>query len=397
MVTKSVVSFGEMPIANYFVKEIDKNLYRFTLSVSFCPNCYLLQLDHQPDPDVMFNSTYPFFTGLSEVMKRHFSQMVEDALAKLDIPESQIKVLEIGCNDGTLLENVLKKGINHLGIDPSSNVVQRARGKGVNARVEFFSSETAEDVERTMGKFDLIMAANVVCHIPNIRDFAKGISHLLNYGGTFVFEEPYAGDVLAKVSYDQFYDEHVFMFSSLSVSKVFSEYGLELIDVSHQSTHGGSMRYTLARTGERNVSISVEEQLRWETDTGLDTLDAYIKFGENCALRKSEFVSLLRHLKSLGHTIAGYAATSKSTTVLNYCQIDSTLISCIADLTPEKQGSFCPGSNIPVVTPGELERIKPDFIVLFAWNHESEILRKEKWVSESGSKWIRFVPRVEIF
>ena len=295
-----------------------------------------------------------------------------------------------------MLENLVIKGIKHLGIDPSSNVVKRAREKGVNAYVDFFGFETAQKIKADYGRFDLILAANVVCHIPDIQDFVRGIALLLNVNGRFIFEEPYAGDVLAKTSYDQFYDEHVFMFSCLSVSKIFAAYNLEIIDVSNQDTHGGSMRYTIARRGERISKASIERQLLLEKKNGLDKLETYLDFAQKCELRKSELVSLLEKLKTQGKVIAGYAATSKSTTILNYCNINATLISFISDSTPEKQGTLCPGSAIPVVTPEELRLARPDFIVLFAWNHENEIREKEKWVSDVGAKWIRFVPRVEI-
>jgi methylation protein EvaC len=395
--TREVISFGKMPIANHFVIESETDPYKFNLAVSLCIYCSLLQLDEQPQPQKMFHASYPFFTESSVSMKKHFSEMVDAALAEVNLPESDLNVLEIGCNDGTLLENLVIKGIKHLGIDPSSNVVERAREKGVNAYVDFFGFETAQKIKADHGRFDLILAANVVCHIPDIQDFVRGIALLLNVDGRFIFEEPYAGDVLAKTSYDQFYDEHVFMFSCLSVSKIFAAYNLEIIDVNHQDTHGGSMRYTIARRGERVPKATIERQLLLEKKYGLDKLETYLDFAQRCELRKSELVSLLEKLKIQGKVIAGYAATSKSTTILNYCNINTNLISIISDSTPEKQGTLCPGSAIPVVTPEELRLAKPDFIVLFAWNHENEIREKEKWVSDVGAKWIRFVPRVEIF
>ena len=394
--TTPVIDFGEMPIANHFVKDRNKDTYRFTLAASLCEICHLFQLDNQPRAELMFHQNYPFFTGLSSTMVSHFKDMVNEALEEVFKPISNIQVMEFGCNDGTLLLNFARSGINHLGIDPSANVVEVARKKGVNAQVDFFGYETAQRIKSISGEFDLILAANVICHIPDMNDFAKAIEHLLAPDGRFIFEEPYAGDVLTKVSYDQFYDEHMYIFSCISVSKIFEKFNLELIDARHQDTHGGSMRYTIARKGSRKIKTSAREQMSLEVLQGLDNIDAYHEFAKKCEVRKNELRGLLSDLKSNGKTIAGYAATSKSTTVLNYCGIDSKLIEFVSDSTPEKQGTFMPGSGIPVVTPEFLRERKPDYIVLFAWNHEREILEKESQLTSSGSKWIRFVPKVEV-
>lgn len=394
--TTPVIDFGEMPIANHFVKDRNKDTYRFTLAASLCEICHLFQLDNQPRAELMFHQNYPFFTGLSSTMVSHFKDMVNEALEEVFKPISNIQVMEIGCNDGTLLLNFARSGINHLGIDPSANVVEVARKKGVNAQVDFFGYETAQRIKSISGEFDLILAANVICHIPDMNDFAKAIEHLLAPDGRFIFEEPYAGDVLTKVSYDQFYDEHMYIFSCISVSKIFEKFNLELIDARHQDTHGGSMRYTIARKGSRKIKTSAREQMSLEVLQGLDNIAAYHEFAKKCEVRKNELRGLLSDLKSNGKTIAGYAATSKSTTVLNYCGIDSKLIEFVSDSTPEKQGTFMPGSGIPVVTPEFLRERKPDYIVLFAWNHEREILEKESQLTSSGSKWIRFVPKVEV-
>ena len=395
-VTTPVIDFGQMPVANHFVKDLSSDRYRFNLAASLCSRCHLFQLDEQPKPEIMFHENYPFFTGLSSAMAIHFKEMVYDALQEVNKPLTEIQIMEIGCNDGTLLSNLVTSKIKHLGVDPSANVVEVARSRGVNAQVDFFGSETAEKIANTYGEFDVILAANVICHIPDIKDFAKGIDHLLAEDGRFIFEEPYAGDVLSKTSYDQFYDEHVYIFSCLSVSVIFKELGLELIDISHQDTHGGSMRYTLARKGARKVKQAAIDQLAWETANGLDSPFAYLEFARRCESRKEELVALLSNLKVAGKSVAGYAATSKSTTILNYCGIDSSLIQYISDSTPQKQGTFTPGSHIPVVTTEILRERKPDYVVLFAWNHEKEIMEKEQELSESGSKWIRFVPQVEV-
>ncbi len=392
--TVPIVDFGKMPIANNFLKNPALDTYRFNLAAEFCETCSLLQLSEQPDPELMFHDHYAFFTGLSTFMAKHFKEM---ALTNLPLTYSQdFMVSEIGCNDGTLLSSIADLGIRHLGIDPSQNVVESARSKGVTAEVAFFSELTAREMIKKYSQADLILAANVICHIPDINDFARGIKTFLKQDGKFVFEEPYIGSMIEKVSYDQLYDEHVFIFGALSVQSIFNKHGLTLVACEPQVTHGGSMRYTIMHKDAAVISESVGKILLQEKELGLDNIETYLNFGENCAIRKNELVQLLKHLNQKGRKVAGYAATSKSTTVLNFCNIDSSLISYISDSTKEKIGTFTPGSNIPVISHEEMRLNPPDYLVLFAWNHENEILAKESGVLDSNVKWIRFVPKVEI-
>ena len=389
-----IVDFGSMPIANGFVKNPANDTFRFNLSAYYCDFCCLIQLGDQPNPELMFHSNYAFFTGLSTYMTDHFIEMAHSNIP--DHYDSSFFVSEIGCNDGTLLKTFADLGVKHLGIDPSLNVVQVARSKGVNAEVTFFSEAAAQDIVEKYSQADLILAANVICHIPDLNDFALGIKRFLKLDGRFVFEEPYVGSMIEKVSYDQLYDEHVYIFGAHSVQRIFDRHGLTLVACEPQVTHGGSMRYTIMHKDSAVVGESVGRILRQECESKLVDVSTYINFGKNCELRKIQFVELLKRLRNQGKVVAGYAATSKSTTVLNYCEIDASLISYISDSTNEKIGTFTPGRNIPVISHEEMRKTPPDYLVLFAWNHEQEILRKESGILDSNVKWIRFVPEVEI-
>ena len=394
--TSPIIDFGDMPIANGFLEDVSQDKFRFRMSTSFCTHCSLFQLDNQPKPELMFHENYPFFTGLSLTMKEHFGQMVEDHLGTPGSSTEKTFVAEIGSNDGTLLEFVKLKGIRHLGIDPSPNVVAASIAKGVSAEVGFFGQDLAIDLAKRHGKADYIFAANVICHIPDMIDFAKGISEFLAADGKFIFEEPYVGSMLEKTSYDQIYDEHVYIFGALSVRSIFQRVGLELVDAIPQITHGGSMRYVVMHKGKADQSSNLEIIIQSELDNGMDKRETYLDFARNCEKRKQELKKLLTKLKSEGSRVLGYAATSKSTTVLNFCEIDSDLIEAISDSTPEKHGRYTPGSHIPVISQEEMRNNPPDYLVLFAWNHEKEILAKETALTNQGVKWIRFVPRIEI-
>jgi methylation protein EvaC len=211
-----------------------------------------------------------------------------------------------------------------------------------------------------------------------------------------VFEEPYLGDMIAKTSYDQIYDEHVFIFSALSVSYVFGRHGLELIDVVPQSTHGGSMRYVLGPKGAHEVSPEVARTLAKEREQGLHTAETFVQFRDDCERSRDALLELLTKLKNEKKRVVGYGATSKSTTVLNFCGIGPDLIEFISDTTPIKQGQYTPGTHIPVKSHEAFEEDHPDYALLFAWNHAGEIMEKEQGFNSEGGKWIYFVPEVTV-
>lgn len=390
------MSFGRMPIANGFLEEAQfQNEYFFELAPAFCEKCNMVQIIEQPDPALMFHEEYAFFTRTSKHMVEHFRQYAQWVMNNY-IEDSDPFVVELGSNDGAMLENFAASNIRHLGVEPSANVAKEAAKYGVNSIVDFFGLELAKQILAEHGSADVVMAANVMCHIPDLHAVGQGVAKLLKPKGVLVFEDPYLGDVIEKTSYDQFYDEHVYMFSANSVSNVFSQYGLELIDVLPQTTHGGSMRYVLANKGQRKVSASVKKQLEHEKKLGLQTPDVYQQFRINCEHNREELVSLLQKLKNEGSRVVGYAATSKSTTVLNYCAIGPELIEYISDTTPIKQGKYTPGSHIPVRPYSEFKNHYPDYAVLFAWNHKQEILANESDYLASGGKWIMFVPQVQV-
>jgi methylation protein EvaC len=209
--------------------------------------------------------------------------------------------------------------------------------------------------------------------------------------GVFVFEEPYLGSMFDKVSYDQIYDEHIYMFSVSSVQKIFSRFDMELIEAHPQETHGGSMRYVIARKNQRDINDNLKNIIQYEKEKGIDNLSSCLKFKKNCELSKKKIVNLLNKHKNQNKRICGYAATSKSTTVLNYCQIGINIIDCIYDTTKEKIGKFSPGMHIPIISAENFVIDGPDVSYLFAWNHKKEIFKKEKNFLSQGGTWISHV------
>ena len=394
---ESFMSFGPMPIANGFLSEEKfKDEYFFEMEVAFCNHCKMFQLLNQPEPQQMFNENYAFFSGTSKLMATHFEEfanhVIKDYLQGIEDPF----VVEIGSNDGIMLKHYAKKGIRHLGIEPSANVARVAMDQGVNTIVEFFDRSLAEKIVNEQGQADAYIAANVMCHIPYINSIVEGIKVLLKPDGVVMFEDPYLGDVIQNTTYDQIYDEHTFLYSVHSVQYLFNQFDMEVIDVEPQETHGGSIRYVIANKGVKPVQDIVHKQLELERELGLTEPKTFDRFRQNCETYQSDLLNLLNRLRAEGKSIAGYAATSKSTTIINYCGITAEHLDCIYDTTPIKQGKFSPGVHIPIIDHARFKENYPDYALLFGYNHEKEIMAKEQEFMAQGGKWITYVPEVRI-
>jgi len=389
------MSFGPMPIANGFIQPDHRHKeYFFEMEVGHCTRCNAVQLLSQPEKEKMFHQEYPFFSGTSKGMEIHFKAFSESV--KRDFLEHRDKnfVVEIGCNDGILLQHFASGKYRHLGIDPSANVAQVATERGLNVEVAFFDANKAAQIVQTYGQADAFLAANVMCHLSDINSIVEGIKLLLKPDGVIVFEEPYLGTVIETTAYDQIYDEHVFLFSVESVGYLFGQFDMEIIDVQAQSTHGGSMRYTIGHRGIHSISENVEAQKNVESDLGLSQPSTYQQFRTSCEESRNQLVTLLTEISSSEERIVGYAATSKSTTVLNYCQINSDLLPQIVDTTPIKHGRVSPGMHVPIVSHDKFLELNPDYALLFAYNHKEEIFSKEAEFLSRGGRWILYVPEV---
>ena len=386
-----------MPIANGFLTPNDiANEYFFELTPAFCEQCGMFQIVEQPRPEKMFHEQYAFYSSTSRYMQTHFERFASSVVDGALKGRSDPFVVELGSNDGIMLRQFKNRGMRHLGVEPSVNVADVARKGGIRTISAFFSHQLADDIVAEHGHADAILAANVMCHIPDLAAVAAGVGRLLKPDGVFVFEDPYLGDMIAKTSYDQIYDEHVFIFSATSIASAFSAYNLELVDVAPQITHGGSMRYLLAPTGSRAVSARVAEQLAKEKEQGLDHAETYRQFRNNCERSRDRLMEELNAMRVAGKRVVGYGATSKSTTVINYCGITPDHIEFISDTTPIKQGKLSPGAHIPVRPYEEFARKYPDCALLFAWNHATEIREKERAFIAAGGRWLVYVPEVKV-
>tara|TARA_B100001057_G_C22804626_1_gene932855 strand:+ start:401 stop:1627 length:1227 start_codon:yes stop_codon:yes gene_type:complete len=384
-----VISFGKMPIANAFLekKEIENEFF-FELASMYCPSCFLFQLKEQPKPEKLFHENYAFFAGTSNVMQNHFSDLSLELINRFSLSKEDL-VIEIGNNDGGMVKYLNDLGFkNHIGIDPSSNVANQARKQGVNMVCDFFSLQLAETIKDKYGKARYFLAANTLAHIPDINSVFEGISNLLHDEGIFITEDPYQVDLFQKTSYDQIYDEHVFIFSLTSMINICKKFNLKVFDVKYIPTAGGSLRYYISKNKNIPITDSLKNHLEIEKIINFKSELTYKNFFINCEISKKNLIESIENLLNTKKTIASYGATSKSTTIFNYCNISSAEISYITDTTPTKQNKLSPGTHIPVYDYDFFNKNLPDVCFLGAWNHKDEIFKKERKNFNTKGKWI---------
>ncbi len=384
------MSFGKMPSANGFLekKNFDKEFF-YEMEVGFSKKVSLFQLNDFSNPEKVHNESYPFYTSSSKYMCKHFKNFAEWLM--VNYLDQGTKIIEVGSNDGTLLENFKNKNIEAIGFEPSKKIAELANKNEIKTINKFFNSESINDLREFKHTTDIICSANVIAHIPDLIDVIKSVDSLLSKKGLLIFEEPYLGSMFSKVSYDQIYDEHIFMFSLSSIKKIFDIYDFELIDVMPQITHGGSMRYIVGRKGFHKINDITKKYIDEEQKHSLDTIESCLKFKKACEASREMTINTLKKFKSENKKICGYAATAKSTTVLNYCNINNRTIDFICDTTEEKIGKFSPGSHIPIYPVSKFHEEKPDVAFLFAWNHKDEIMSKESDFKKKGGIWFSHV------
>lgn len=385
-----------MPLADAFVDPTQPHEeFFFDLAVGRCDACGTVQLCKRVPDKYMFHDAYAYYSSTSAGMRRHFAGYGMDVQQRLRDVAAPF-VVEIGCNDGILLEIFAAAHMRHLGIDPAGNVVAEAARKGLTVQQAFFGERTAADIASAHGRADAIVAANVICHIADIHSVFAGVQRLLAPQGLFIFEDPYIGSILDSTAVDQIYDEHVFYFSVAAVRRIAETHGLELVDVAPQPVHGGELRYYLGHRGAHTPGAAVADWIARERSAGLTAAMAYRQFADRATRIRDDLRSTVMQLVTSGQRMAGYGATAKSSTIINYCGLGPREIEFVADVTPTKQGKLTPGAHIPVRSPEHFRSHYPDFAVLFAWNHEREIREKESAFETRGGRWITYVPAVTV-
>jgi len=389
---KEFLDLGRQPIANKFLKEGEiKDEFFFDLKVVFDEETKLVSMKDFVKPEMMFNEDYKYNTSLSTPMVNHFKS-VADMLAEEFKPNI---VLEIGSNDGPFISNFPSE--TSYCVEPCDNFAKITGDMGYKTRTEFWTTELSKKIEDDIGKVDLIYSANCICHIQDLDDCFQAVANLLSDKGVFVFEDPSLLRMLERGSYDQIYDEHAHVFSVTALDNILKKNGLTLFDVDNLSVHGGSNRIYASKSSDVVVKDSVTRNLMEEKQFGVDKFETYEIFADRVKDSKDELVRCLSNLRRNGKSIISIGATSKSTTVFNYCGIDDSLIDCITDTTPDKQGLLAPGSHIPVVDRESVNLNDYDYAFLGAWNFKEVIANKESDFVQNGGQFITHVPKIMTF
>jgi SAM-dependent methyltransferase len=389
---------GMSPLSNAYVSAADLGeMERFyPLHARVCANCLLVQVPSFEAPERIF-SDYAYFSSYSESWLAHCKAYADAVSARFGLGERSL-VIEIASNDGYLLQFFKDKGIPALGIEPAANVAEVASRRGIDTLVRFFSRDLAEELGRRHQSADLVVANNVLAHVPDLHDFVAGLARLLNPQGVLTVEFPHIKCLIEQNQFDTIYHEHLFYFSLLVVRQVFAHHGLAVFDVEKISTHGGSLRVfaQLAVGGRQPVSSRVEDLLLDEERGGLKRLSTYVGFADKAQTVKMDLLEFLIAAKRQGHRVVGYGAPAKGNTLLNYCGVRSDLLPFTVDRNPAKQGRYLPGTHIPIYEPEQLRRVRPDYVLILPWNLRDEISAQLAFVREWGGRLLVSVPRVEV-
>lgn len=374
------LDLGLMPLANNleYSAKLAKAKDKFPLQVMVCNKCYLSQLSVVIDPEVLF-SYYTYRSGVSQGYLNHCDEMAYNLGKQYGINEKTFHI-DIAGNDGALL-TVFKNRFNHkvLNVDPASNLCAIAESNGIESIPEFWSEKLADKLSKSHGYADLITATNVFAHLDNVEDFILGAKAILSNDGVLVIENPYLTDFIENKEYCQTYFEHVSYLSLFPVMQLCEKTGMKLIDAQHTPIHSGSMRYTICKnTASHVVSNNVIPIHARESLNGYSSIKKYQDYQSEIDLINERFANGLLELKRKGFSIAGFGASAKGNTLLNYAGINTDLMDFIVDETSEKIGKYSPGTGIQIVGKHHLLKHNVDYIVILAWNFEAEIIAKLK-------------------
>ncbi len=389
---KSFLNLGLQPLANEYQKNPKKLSTKkgqlYNLKVCFNTNTKLVSISKRIPSEKMFNSKYPYRSSMSLTMKASFKNLSK-IIKKRFNPNL---LLEIGSNDGALIKNFNKDNV--IGVEPCKNLAQITKKNNYLTYDDYWNLNLASKIKKKFQLVDVIYSANTLTHISDLNDVFKSICLLLSDDGVLIIEDPSLLECIKKNSYDQFYNEHIYLFSAISVNYLLNKFNLEIFDLENLPTHGGSLRYYIKRKKNKNFKVTnrVNIQIKKEISYELHKFKTYKKFSNNVSKSKKKLLQILNKIKKNNKRIIGYGATAKAVTILNYCNINKDLISNFTDTTPEKINNYIPGRNIKILKYNKNILKNYDYVFLGAWNFSKEIIKKEKKFIKKGLKFISHVP-----
>ena len=383
------LNLGEQPLANYYLKksQIKDKEKKYKLIVCYDSITKLVSIKKTFSSKMMFNDKYPYRSSMSKTMKKSF-KILSNKIKKKYKPK---KILEIGSNDGSFLENFNKD--RTIGIEPCANVEKITKKLKFNTIPDYWGINLAKKILNKFDKVDLIYSANTISHIKNLDEVFKSINLVLSNEGVLIIEDPSLLECLKRNTYDQFYNEHIYVFSYIGLENILKKYNLKIFRVENLDIHGGSNRYFIKKKqSDRKIEKSVKSQKDKEIRYGLDKINTFIKFSTRVKESKKKLISIFNRYKLHNKKIIGYGATAKSTTILNYCNIDNSTIDYFLDTTKDKQNKYTPGTKILIKKYNGSIDNDVDLVFLGAWNFKKEIFKKEKKYIKSGGKFIIHTP-----
>ncbi len=391
---KQFLDLGETPLADALVD--DRVIHQpdleaqYPLAVAFCPDCSLVQITEDVEPETLFVDNYLYFSSFSDHLLQHSREHALGLIASHNLDSSSL-VVELASNDGYLLRNFTDAGVPVLGFDPAPDQAAAAREIGVPTREEFFGLDVAREMRTAGQAADVIIANNVMAHIPDPNDFISGMAHLLADDGVITVENPSVWDLVERGAFDTIYHEHFFYHSCLSVKALVERHGLFLNHVEYfPDLHGGTNRWHISHRDTPSDHVLV--RLDAERAAGLDDFGFFADFGQRVDGLRAELLALLVDLKSQGKTVAAYGAAAKGATMLNATGITTDLVGYVVDRNIHKQGKRMPGTHQPIVDPSALLEDPPDALLLLAWNFADEIMAQQSAFAERGGRFIIPVP-----
>ncbi|MBS0623802.1 MAG: class I SAM-dependent methyltransferase [Verrucomicrobia bacterium] len=388
-------NLGVSPLSNAYLtsSQLQEKEHFYPLHVYVCSQCLLVQLPTLHTPDEIF-SEYAYFSSYSSSWLEHAKAYVNMISKRFKLHEHSY-VMELASNDGYLLQFFRQRNIPVLGIEPAKNVAQVARDKGIPTRSDFFGCELAKEY---LGQVDLLIANNVLAHVPDLNDFVEGMKRVLKPQGVMTLEFPHLLRLMDENQFDTIYHEHFSYFSLLSVQRVFAAHGLMIFDVEQLPTHGGSLRIYVKHAEDlcKQQEPSVQKLIEEEKSKGLDMLETYLQFERQAQEVRADLLSFLQQAHQDNKTVIAYGAPAKGNTLLNYCGLNTKFLPFTVDKNTYKQGRFLPGTHIPIFSPSKILEIKPDYVLILPWNLKQEIMSEMEAVHQWGGRFVVPIPKLTL-
>ena len=398
--TYTFVDLGSSPPSNsYLTHETIKKAEKwYPLKTLVCEKCWLVQTEDFVGTEEMFSEDYAYFSSFSKSWLDHAEKYIDLMIDRYKL-SAQSNIVEVAANDGYLLQFAKERKVPCYGIEPTHSTAMAAKEKGVEVIEDFFGVELANNLKNQGRQADVMVANNVLGHVPNINDFIQGFSILLNKNGVATFEFPHLLNLVIKKQFDTIYHEHYSYLSLIAVKKIFEANGLHIFDIDELPTHGGSLRIYAQRDNMKHYKVSdaVHDVYKKEIQHGVNTLDFYKDFQIKSEEIKFNLLSFLIEARSKGENVIAYGAAAKGNTIMNFSGIHSDLISCVVDKNPNKSGKFMPGSRIPIVDESIIKEKKPEYVMILPWNLKDEVEGQLSYIRDWKGRFVVAVPELQVF